>query len=80
VKPPGLSLRSTTGQHHAADRDHIHVADGLADHREGVVAYRLRPEIGLGVWVVSEEHDRELIAQAHRSAVPAATAHLEEPA
>jgi hypothetical protein len=23
VKPPGLSRRSTTGQHHAADRDHI---------------------------------------------------------
>ena len=26
------------GQHHAADRDLVHGADGLADHREGVVA------------------------------------------
>ena len=26
------------GQHHAADRDLVHAADGFADHREGVVA------------------------------------------
>ena len=26
------------GQHHAPDRDLVHLADGLADHREGVVA------------------------------------------
>ena len=26
------------GQHHPADRDLVHLADGLADHREGVVA------------------------------------------
>lgn len=26
------------GQHDAADRDLFHLADGLADHREGVVA------------------------------------------
>jgi hypothetical protein len=26
------------GQHHAADGDLVHLADGLADHREGVVA------------------------------------------
>ena len=26
------------GQHHAADRDLVHAADGFADHREGVMA------------------------------------------
>ena len=26
------------GQHHAADRDLVHAADGFADHGEGVVA------------------------------------------
>jgi len=26
------------GKHNAADRDLVHAADGLADHREGVVA------------------------------------------
>ena len=28
----------TVGQHHATDRDLVHLADGFADHREGVVA------------------------------------------
>jgi hypothetical protein len=26
------------GQHHPSDRDLVHLADGLTDHREGVVA------------------------------------------
>jgi hypothetical protein len=36
-----------------------------------------RPKSVSVLWAVSEGHDRELIEQAHRSAVPAATAHLE---
>jgi conjugative relaxase-like TrwC/TraI family protein len=35
------------------------------------------PKSGSVLWAASEGHDRELIEQAHRSAVPAATAHLE---
>ena len=38
------------GQHHAADRDLVHLADGLADHREGVV-----PDLAVGTQVIGTD-------------------------
>ena len=38
------------GQHHAADRDLVHLADGLADHRKGVV-----PDLAVRAQVVGTD-------------------------